>query len=114
MSSLKERPVSPPPGTSTSSQTQITNSGMATMTSLPSPLPGSDSPIPGTPQPNSNILVNTTVGVGPNVGQSNVYRPPGAQGGFTCHLIFIEWKGFNLNNVTLLPHIKVELKDSYT
>ncbi|CAG9861461.1 unnamed protein product [Phyllotreta striolata] len=78
--SLKERPVSPCPGTSTSGQTQITNTGLPTMTSLPSPLPGNDSPISGTSQPNSNILVNTTVGVGANVGQNNVYRPPGGQG----------------------------------
>uniref|UniRef100_A0A6P7GGD1 Uncharacterized protein LOC114342203 n=1 Tax=Diabrotica virgifera virgifera TaxID=50390 RepID=A0A6P7GGD1_DIAVI len=77
---LKERSVSPPPGATTTSQTQITNTGMPTMTSLPSPLQGSDSPIPGTTQPNSNILVNTTAGVGANVGQNNVYRPQGTQG----------------------------------
>lgn len=73
--SLKERPISPPPGNVTPSQTQITNSGIP-ITSLPSPLQGSDSPIPGSSQ--QNVLVNNnTAGVGPNVTQSNVYRPQG-------------------------------------
>lgn len=49
------------------------------MTSLPSPLPGSDSPIPGSGQ--QNVLVNSTnTGVAANVGQNNVYRPQGPQG----------------------------------
>ncbi|XP_056630408.1 mediator of RNA polymerase II transcription subunit 25-like isoform X1 [Diorhabda sublineata] len=78
--SLKERSVSPPPGASTTTPNQITNTGIPAMTSLPSPLQGSDSPIPGTSQPSNNIMVNTTVGVGANVGQNNVYRPQGTQG----------------------------------
>lgn len=49
------------------------------MTSLPSPLAGSDSPIPGSSQ--QNVLVNSTnTGVGANVAQNNVYRPQGPQG----------------------------------
>lgn len=74
--SLKERPLSPPPGNVTPSQSQIPNAGIP-MTSLPSPLAGSDSPIPS----QQNVLVNNTnAGVGPNVSQSNVYRPQGPQG----------------------------------
>lgn len=82
--SLKERPISPPPGNVTPSQTQIANSGIP-MTSLPSPLPGSDSPIPGSSQ--QNVMVNNSnAGVGANVGQNNVYRPPGPQGKYTYFL----------------------------
>ncbi|KAG5897917.1 hypothetical protein JTB14_014033 [Gonioctena quinquepunctata] len=77
--SLKERPISPPAGSVTSSQSQIANTGLP-ITSLPSPLAGSDSPIPGTREPNSNILVNASAGVGANVGQNNVYRPQGNPG----------------------------------
>lgn len=51
------------------------------MTSLPSPLPGSDSPIPGSSQ--QNVLVNNSnAGVGATVAQNNVYRPQGPQGKF--------------------------------
>lgn len=78
VTSLKERPISPPPGNVTPSQTQITNTGIP-ITSLPSPLPGSDSPIPGSSQ--QNVLVNSSnTGVGAAVVQNNVYRPQGPQG----------------------------------
>lgn len=77
--SLKERPISP----SAAGNAQIATTGIS-MTSLPSPLPGSDSPIPGTSQPNTNILVNNpTAGVGATVSQNNVYRQPGPQGRLT-------------------------------
>ncbi|KAJ8943634.1 hypothetical protein NQ318_005635 [Aromia moschata] len=78
--SLKERPISPPAGNVTPSQNQIPNSGIP-ITSLPSPLAGSDSPIPGTSQPNTNILGNNApAGVAGSVGQNNVYRASAAQG----------------------------------
>ncbi|KAJ8927474.1 hypothetical protein NQ314_020071 [Rhamnusium bicolor] len=76
-----ERPISPPAGNVTPSQTQLPNAGIP-ITSLPSPLAGSDSPIPGTSQPNSNILNNTSAGVVAGVGQNSVYRPTGAQGNY--------------------------------
>ncbi|XP_023012280.2 mediator of RNA polymerase II transcription subunit 25 isoform X2 [Leptinotarsa decemlineata] len=76
--SLKERPISPPAGNVTSSQSQIANTGIP-ITSLPSPLPGSDSPIP-TREPNVNILGNASAGVVAAVGQNNVYRPQGPPG----------------------------------
>lgn len=57
------------------------------MTSLPSPLQGSDSPIPGTTQPNTNILVNNSnAGVAVSVGQNTVYRPTAAQGSYVYKL----------------------------
>lgn len=83
--SLKERPISPPPGNVTPGQSQITNSGIP-ITSLPSPLAGSDSPIPGSSQ--QNVLVNSTnAGVGPNVSQNNVFRPQGPQG--KCRILYL-------------------------
>lgn len=66
--SLKERPLSPPAGT-TSSQSQIPNTTIP-ITSLPSPLASNDSPISGSSQ--------TTAPSG--VGPSPVYRPPSGQG----------------------------------
>ncbi|CAH1159965.1 unnamed protein product [Phaedon cochleariae] len=75
--SLKERPISPPPGSVTANPNQMANSVLP-VTSLPSPLPGSESPIPGGSQANPNILTNSSAGA--NASQNNVYRPQGAQG----------------------------------
>lgn len=80
--SLKERPVSPSPGTVTN-QTQL-NSTSLPITSMPSPLTGNDSPIHnsqiGTPQ-NPNMIGNNSPTVGQsNMGQSPVYRSPNPQG----------------------------------
>ncbi|KAJ3657511.1 hypothetical protein Zmor_009307 [Zophobas morio] len=73
--SLKERPLSPPPGTVTSGQPQIPNSSIP-ITSLPSPLANSDSPISA-----SQSLANSSTNAVPaGVGPSPVYRPPGGQG----------------------------------
>ncbi|XP_030748029.1 mediator of RNA polymerase II transcription subunit 25-like isoform X2 [Sitophilus oryzae] len=76
--SLKERPVSPPPGTVTN-QPQLSSNPLP-ITSMPSPLTGNDSPIHnsqiGTPQ-NPNMMGNNS----PTVGQSPVYRSPNPQVG---------------------------------
>ncbi|XP_044255360.1 mediator of RNA polymerase II transcription subunit 25-like isoform X3 [Tribolium madens] len=69
--SLKERPLSPPAGTTTTGQTQIPNTTIP-ITSLPSPLASNDSPI------SSSSSANT--GVPSGVGPSPVYRPPSGQG----------------------------------
>ncbi|CAG9766643.1 unnamed protein product [Ceutorhynchus assimilis] len=79
--SLKERPVSPPPG-SVSNQAQLVASAV---TSMPSPLPGNDSPIHntqmGTPQ-NPNMMGNNSpTVVNSGMGQSPVYRSPNHQVG---------------------------------
>ncbi|KAH1026501.1 mediator of RNA polymerase II transcription subunit 25 [Dendroctonus ponderosae] len=72
--SLKERPVSPPTGNVQNNASQLVP-GALPVTSMPSPLPGNDSPIHntqlGTPQ-NPNMMGNNS----PTVGQSPVYRSP--------------------------------------
>lgn len=79
MFSLKERPISPPPGT-VNNPNQITGNTLP-MTSLPSPLAGNDSPISCNSQANTNMLGNNTQGGVPTgVGPNQVYRPPNAQG----------------------------------
>nr|CAH7747629.1 unnamed protein product [Callosobruchus chinensis] len=77
--SLKERPLSPPPGNVTPGQSQIAGGAPTglTMTSMPSPLPGSDSPIPGNSQNSAMLVNNAGPGVAPN--QGALYRPPAAQ-----------------------------------
>lgn len=69
--SLKERPVSPPVG---SSQNTLPPSTLP-ITSLPSPLPNNDSPMAGTAQGLSGQS-----GAGVPTGVSPVYRPPSGQG----------------------------------
>lgn len=69
--SLKERPISPPPGSVTSQQNQLSGASLP-LTSLPSPLAGNDSPIQGSSQSSQNTVVQ------PGVGQTPVYRPPNA------------------------------------
>lgn len=75
--SLKERPISPPPG-------NIAPTTALPLPSLPSPVANIDSPMSSlTSQSNQNIVgtgVTGGVGVQSNVGQSNVYRPPNPQG----------------------------------
>lgn len=75
--SLKERPISPPPGTVTSNQ----NTSLP-MPSLPSPVANIDSPISSlNPQPNQGLLgSNVSAGVGVQPGQNAVYRPSNPQG----------------------------------
>ncbi|KAK9886904.1 hypothetical protein WA026_019161 [Henosepilachna vigintioctopunctata] len=66
--SLKERPISPPPG-SVSNQQNVANTNLP-IPSLPSPLAGNDSPIQGSSQNTQNVQTG--------VGQAPVYRPPSA------------------------------------
>ncbi|XP_045479240.1 mediator of RNA polymerase II transcription subunit 25 [Harmonia axyridis] len=76
--SLKERPISPPPGSVTPQQNQLSSATLP-MTSLPSPLAGNDSPIQGGSQTTQNLLgANSNPVVQPGVGQTPVYRPPNA------------------------------------
>lgn len=77
--SLKERPISPPPGSLTPNQNQIPNTSIP-LTSLPSPLPGNDSPISGQPQTNPNLLPSAGTSAAAGIGPTPVYRPPGASG----------------------------------
>ncbi|XP_050304087.1 mediator of RNA polymerase II transcription subunit 25-like isoform X1 [Anthonomus grandis grandis] len=75
--SLKERPVSPPPG-SVNNQAQPVS--CMPVASMPSPLPGNDSPIHantqlGTPQ-NPNMIGNNSPTVSSGMGQSPAYRSP--------------------------------------
>ncbi|KAK5643320.1 hypothetical protein RI129_007165 [Pyrocoelia pectoralis] len=77
--SLKERPISPPPGNLPNS-TQISTTALP-LPSLPSPVANIDSPITLTSQSNQNLMGNSGtggVGVQSNVGQT--YRPPNPQG----------------------------------
>lgn len=76
--SLKERPLSPPPGNVASTQSQLPNTTIS-ITSLPSPLAGSDSPISGSAQAGNNMMgAGNQQGVinQQGVGQNQVYRPP--------------------------------------
>lgn len=71
--SLKERPISPPPGTM-GSQAQL-NAQANILTSLPSPLPNNDSPMSTANQQTQNILTQTgPTGVPNSMGQA-VFRP---------------------------------------
>ncbi|XP_031341690.1 mediator of RNA polymerase II transcription subunit 25-like isoform X2 [Photinus pyralis] len=78
--SLKERPISPPPG-NLPNATQLSTTALP-LPSLPSPVANIDSPISTlTSQSNQNLMGNSVtggVGVQQNVGQS--YRPPNPQG----------------------------------
>lgn len=67
--SLKERPLSPPPGNVTAAQSQIPNATIP-MTSLPSPLGNNDSP----------SQTSQASGVSTGVVPAPVYRPPSVQG----------------------------------
>lgn len=68
--SLKERPVSPPVGSNAVPPSTLP------ITSLPSPLPNSDSPMAGGTQ-----SLGGQAGVPPGI--SPVYRPPSGQGNFS-------------------------------
>ncbi|KAI4462701.1 mediator of rna polymerase ii transcription subunit 25 [Holotrichia oblita] len=72
--SLKERPLSPPPGVVTSNPNQL--SATASMPSLPSPQVDTDSPITvATSQTNQNLLVpNNPVQTGLQTMQNQVFR----------------------------------------
>lgn len=66
---MKERPLSPPPGTVTAAPSQIPNATIP-MTSLPSPLGNNDSP----------SQTSQASGVSTGVVPAPVYRPPSGQG----------------------------------
>lgn len=85
--SLKERAVTPPPG-SVQNQNQLVPGSM-TVPSMPSPLPGNDSPIHnvGTPQNPNMIGSNSPTVVQSGIGQSPAYRSPNHQGLFLLFLL---------------------------